>query len=658
MAAASAGIPHPPGAPTWVISAYSFVHLLGFRDIAYGTNVHSAFWGAITLGFVCFLCQVWSVLIFPLARRSWIPIASGIVGVLVLVHSPAFLEQSFTTEQYTLLTGILGAILTVATLLYVGRNGSRRRLRAGCMLMGLLWGLAIGNHLSQVALGLLMVLCIAALVRRESLVRDLIDLSLWCGLGLCLGLLVFLWLPIRSKANPLIDWGNIETWDRFVWAVTRKAWPKRPISEAPAGFVSEWLLTYDLLGELGIGGFFLLLVGILCLVKYAKLWFAWIAAAFVPYAAGLMLGHMAQQGITITYIRSYGVSDWHIPIYFGCALLAAMGAAWAFFQLREAHVRPLAPWVAGATVAGLVVVSAFSIYHASLRNWTAPAHFIHDALAPLPDGITLVVNSDNHCHTLGYDQWVTQRGKQKWLAYSNPCAASVVALAASSPKGWNEETKVRFLTQRIADPKEQPLNVPRLSPDKARATRFFTEFQSTYAASARYMLPRGFLFEVFDHETSDSQVREADRKWKQEFPESVRQRQPGAHRLEREARSVMHSARAGFFFARQMWPEAAEEFALALDWTPDDGQMWYCLGYADEQLGKRREAAEQYMRAIHYTPWIAGPRLNLASIFAENGMLEQAAQFLRDELRIDPASKEARANLALVEKRLAQAAKK
>ena len=53
MAAASAGIPHPPGAPTWTALASAFVRIGGFKDPARGTNLFSGLCAAFTLAMLC-----------------------------------------------------------------------------------------------------------------------------------------------------------------------------------------------------------------------------------------------------------------------------------------------------------------------------------------------------------------------------------------------------------------------------------------------------------------------------------------------------------------------------------------------------------------------------------------------------------------------------
>lgn len=48
LAAASGGVPHPPGAPTWSVLATLFVHAGRFLDDpARGTNLLSGIWGAV-----------------------------------------------------------------------------------------------------------------------------------------------------------------------------------------------------------------------------------------------------------------------------------------------------------------------------------------------------------------------------------------------------------------------------------------------------------------------------------------------------------------------------------------------------------------------------------------------------------------------------------
>ena len=83
MAAASAGIPHPPGAPSWTILASAFIRLFGFEDPARGTNVFSGFCSAVTLALICWLVQRWALLLFPAVSR-WIMALTGISASLIL----------------------------------------------------------------------------------------------------------------------------------------------------------------------------------------------------------------------------------------------------------------------------------------------------------------------------------------------------------------------------------------------------------------------------------------------------------------------------------------------------------------------------------------------------------------------------------------------
>src|SRR5262245_13845258 len=106
LAASCFGIPHPPGAPTWSLLASAFVWLGKFGDPARGTNLFSGLCGALTLSLLAWLVQTWVRSLYPDARNMTIRF-SGAATALLLMRSPAFLEQSLVTEQYTLLTFLM-----------------------------------------------------------------------------------------------------------------------------------------------------------------------------------------------------------------------------------------------------------------------------------------------------------------------------------------------------------------------------------------------------------------------------------------------------------------------------------------------------------------------------------------------------------------------
>ena len=646
MAAASAGIPHPPGAPTWTILATIFVKLGRFHDPARGTNLFSGLCGAITLALLCGLTQLWVHLLYPAARR-WIPPASGIVTALLLLHSSAFLEQSFTTEQYTILTALLAAILLVCTAIVLREKADRPRTGLA-VLLGVLWGLAIGNHLSQICLVFLVVWALWAGPARESRLRSFAKLGAACFGGLALGLMVFLWLPIRSRANPIIDWGNIKTLDRFVWAITRRQWETRPISAAPRNLVGDWLASYDFAGQIGILGLILLAVGTLILIRRQRMWLGWLAAASIPYAAGMLYAHLRQKTIGIDYVVGYGVFDWHLPIY----LTLAVGAGIGFAALSLWMKPRIFAWVLALAVIGLLIASDWAVIgHQSLRHYAAPEQFMRDLLAPLPPDAAIVSAQDNIAFMLGYRKWVADPNARYWiavLAYHPWMVMKSPRMAGMTP----DERKLEFLRCMTNDPNRQPFRVPQFRVERRRIAGAVCDFLPTHPNDRTYLLPAGYLFEFAGRPVSNAEVREAERRWRERFPDLFRKRPSDAHRLECEAYSRLHMERGVFFAERAMWPESVDAYARSLDWNPRNGFIWFYYADSLEHVGSPNQALDAYKRAIVCIPMYSAPRYNLAMMYARHGQLREAEQLLAEALRIAPNSKMVRDKLAQIRAKL------
>ena len=195
--------------------------------------------------------------------------------------------------------------------------------------------------------------------------------------------MVFLWVPIRSRMNPLIDYGNVKTFDHFLEAISRKGWAFRPLSEAPAGFVSEWMASYDPVGELGLLGLILAIAGLVYLAMKRRSLIGWLLAATLPYALGMLVGHMKQQCIDVTYIRQYGVTDYHLPVYTALAIAGGVGFG-GFVSLAERYRKNAGAGIAAVWAAWLLTSTAFAVNHASLRHDEAPRRFIETVLAPTP----------------------------------------------------------------------------------------------------------------------------------------------------------------------------------------------------------------------------------------------------------------------------------
>ncbi len=188
----SLGIVHPTGYPLYLMLAKLFTLLIPFGDIAYRVNLFSAFCAALSL--------------VVLRRVALMITGSASIALLVcalLGASYLFWSAAVVAEVYTLHVLFLNSTLWLA--LRWRATGS-----AGLFVtLGLVTGLSFGNHMSAV----LVVPGLAYLVW-ESMKRDRVPvprLSIWIKAGLAglIGMLTYLYLPIRYAANPSLNYATL-----------------------------------------------------------------------------------------------------------------------------------------------------------------------------------------------------------------------------------------------------------------------------------------------------------------------------------------------------------------------------------------------------------------------------------------------------------------
>lgn len=652
LAAASAGIPHPPGMPTWTALASLFIRIGQFDDPARGTNLFSGLCAAASLGLLSLLVLRWTRRLWPQTDSASL-LAGTLLAPLILLQSSAFLEQSLITEQYTLMVLLIALMLCVSTSLLPTPPSESvpptppHNLRALTLLflLGVLWGLAIGNHLSQLALGLLVVWAGILHAGSPFHFRAILASAIPAFFGWIFGLLIFLWLPLRSAANPILDWGYIRNWENFVFAVTRQQWPTRPISAAPRGYIHEWLITYDFLGQMGILGFVLALVGLFLLMRRNKIFLGWLFAVSIPYAAGMLLGHMREDGKNIGYIRQYGVTDWHLPIYFAGALAAGIACATVLSSLRTTRGFRFSTALACIILFLSLFLCVRSMRSASLRHFNAPNQFISDLLAPIPDDAVIAVVGDNCANMLNYDRHQRDTKSNRYVVYALMQLPRRIQEIYDHEDTWNEAQKLLYLQSVLMRPLYQPIRIPPMNEERARSAQIFVDNVSPYEASHPYMVPAGLLYEVQMSPSSPEQIRLIESQNQKSYPELFLPPQHTPHRLEAEARAVMHQDRALYFIKLGLWSEAESALALSLAWVPENGELWYRLGTVQEQLGQNSKAEVSYQNAIALAEFLSDARNNLGVLYAQRGNLDAAIACFEEELSYFPKSTKAIVNL-------------
>jgi len=206
----SLGIPHPPGYPLYVILGKIFLTLFPFGEVAYRMNLFSALLGSAAVGMVVLLTL----------RLSAGRLVSAAAGLLA-GFSAIFWSQATIAEVYTLTAVVFLGILHIVILYLL--NPSPARLCA----LAYLSGLSLTAHPGMVLI--LPGILLAILFRDPGLLRRFGELLAGASFAL-LGFSIYLYLPIRSLADPVMDWGDPETLAGFFGHLLRLQYSGQTVS--------------------------------------------------------------------------------------------------------------------------------------------------------------------------------------------------------------------------------------------------------------------------------------------------------------------------------------------------------------------------------------------------------------------------------------------
>lgn len=435
-AAAALGVPHPTGYPL----------LTMLLAIAGGGSYFAA-----TL-----MCALFAAggtgLAFALAARAFGSPAPALVCAILWAVSTSVWRSATSVEVYGLNALLL---LGVVALLLPGGGGapSLRCAALACFVQGL----ALCNHLSSVALVPLVGVQVvrAALERRGASARvGAIAACLACGAA---GLLPWIWLPLRARANPAINWGDPQTLESFLWIARGGDYAQTQfLMEAPGHRFSTggWLAFAggrvvlllrsagaELLGGVRAGdsafriGAQLLFGGLLAAAAAAGIAHAlrrcrWTAIALLAAAA-------FQLFLVLTYnIRDIG--DYFLGLWATLLPFVLAGAARGAAALHgKFAASPRVPVFAAVAV---VLCTVLSNLGAARRSDERIARvWIDRALDALPPDAIVLTQADYDAYGLWYAQLVERRRRDVLVVGANFLRygwyASMLPEAGADPAG-------------------------------------------------------------------------------------------------------------------------------------------------------------------------------------------------------------------------------
>jgi hypothetical protein len=519
------GIPHPSGYPLYVLVGKLWTLVVPLGSVAYRMSLFSAFCAAATVGVLHRLCRALGLQ--PLAAAF---------AALLFAFSPSFWGEANVQRVYAL-NALFTAFATAAALAWHRTRQPRHLVLACCCC-----GLGATNHTFMAVYGVALLgfvlLTEPGLLRRP---RSLLG----GAAAFAAGLLPYLYLPLRSRADPPLDWGNPETPSRLLAVVLRRDFWSRAWIEGPADLLP---IALDFLRGLG----------------HELLW-----AGAVAAAVGAVVGWRRRWPVllpllvmaaNLAAVALHGSRTdlfvWHryfIPSYLAAAVLAGLGAEVVLERLTG-FVRP-----AALLVPALALVIGWRDFDRS--RYRIAEDFSRTLLSTLAPGAHLAASDDNILFVLIYLHWVEGARPDVDLILEGV--------------GGAELPPLRF------DPDEDPL--------------FFTHHPN-WRVSDPEIVPVGLVFQTL----------RAGRPWPP--PASLKTELAG-ERDPRVPKDYLTQNLIGHFhymlgvtFEQRDWWRASREFRAAEGAAAQNDVLFYNLGLIYRRNGLFEEALAAFARSHAIDP--------------------------------------------------------
>jgi hypothetical protein len=409
-AAATLGVPHPPGHPLYVMLVKPFT-LLPVGSIAFRVALASAVFGALAslaLFEIAFLFVAYAA---PrLSRRSQAVIAAA--TALTAAVAPGWWFQSVRAEVYS-----LQALLVLTAFYLFARHGlSREPQGDGALKVGaFVCGLGLANH------HFIMLAAVpAAIPRLVALARTRGGPgALWLAAKLAgcaaVGLLPYLFIPIRTLAGAPVALGGAATPGELAWVVSAKVYQKSMAAQELAGLDERTLdAVFSMMQELGPVVVVSALAGLYLLLRRRE-----------TALAATMLAALG--GVTIL-LRSVMTFDPFNPDYYGYMQPAVAAIAVAAGVFAAVSVDVLARGLPRGGIVGALLTAAtlaLPIAHGrearaavDLSGFRATRLYLDLAIGSAEPGATVLVSYYKPFFALWAARYVD--GARSDLAIVNP----------------------------------------------------------------------------------------------------------------------------------------------------------------------------------------------------------------------------------------------
>jgi len=409
------GSPHSPGYPLFINFAKPFTWL-PFGSVAFRVNFATAISGALA----CYGAYLLTVRILRYngerVETSTDPLLSRIAALaaaLTFACTPRLWLQSNHDKPYPLVAFL------VAIVLYLILRW-RESYRAGAerpsyiYAAAFLSGLGTGAH--QTIILMIPAYAFLILTMNWKIVFRVRDFIIALTFGL-LGFAINLHLPLRATRLPLLNWGNPQTKDQFLWHFLRKGYPTERVDRDLSLFWHQ-LNAFNVPYEFTLIGFFLMVVGMLAIFRKHK-------AEVISYFIALFCFLLVIVGYFNTPLETiFLTEEFFTPLYLFSAVFVGIGIY--FIALKLLHYSASVEWPA-LPVKSAVMMLIFTLpasvcalnYVKNDQHLNYVAYdYASNVLRSAPQGTVLYTWGDSGAFPLWYIQGVERMREDMDLVHT------------------------------------------------------------------------------------------------------------------------------------------------------------------------------------------------------------------------------------------------
>jgi len=669
-AAATLGIPHPPGSPIWVLLAHLFTYI-PVGSIAYRVNLSSAFFvAASSLVFYILTLSLLNQLIEKLKthnpyesftkkqqKKQRDQIEKFFAFIVSLVYSFTFpiWSHAVYTEVYPLNTLFYSVILFLL-IQFIIKN-SVKYLYVSMFFLGL----AITNHY-LILLAFPTIFVAALLNYRKVLKPKVLSTNLFIFL---LGLSFFLFLIIRSKANPPIDWGDPENITNFLSVIQRKQFGSLqggiislPIQKfigmsdvAKSFFQSFYTLTKIVTQAYSYFFSIVGLIGIYVSYRYQRKLFIILLTSFLSTGAGFafLTGLSVGQNDKMTAF---------LPALVSFAVFIAIGIIFIF-----KYISRISYFIAVIPI--YFIITNFNAVN--MRPNTIAYDHAHLMLKLVPKNAIIFTEENNWLFPLAYLQMVEKQRPDVTIYDRNGNIFNDIY----------KEARKNYRSDEEFERKRREIENHIVSTSKGQVyyavDKIFENYN--YHEIARegilYKIgqPRGLDFAEYYKDILKIDVKHRASFWDAEYMIAYYHMQYADDLIQqsqiRKALEELEEAQnwgridyrmlnnIGIYYLRLENPDLAKYvFLEAIKINPDYYIGYTNLGYVYEVLGDKKSAETHYIKALTINSAYLNGIYRLAEFYETNGQFEVAVNGFRVALQLDPENEDLAQHIKELEEKL------